>query len=204
MSHVEQQDLPLFPLRTVLYPGGELSLRIFEPRYIELVTQSIRNGQGFGICPILNGNEAGTPATTYDVGTLATITDWDQGKDGLLSIVVEGSRRFHLHGRRINERGLLVGSVSWFEASGKFTLDSRHQYLSELLHGLSELVPIAPTQSGNQLSAAESLVYRLTERLPLALEQQTALLKLPSLAAQLEFCEERVAHLIKQSNTKLH
>lgn len=58
--------LPLFPLGTVLFPGADLSLRIFEPRYLDLVRSCCREGSGFGVCAILDGCEVGAPATSMD------------------------------------------------------------------------------------------------------------------------------------------
>ena len=59
-------SLPLFPLGTVLFPGADLSLRIFEPRYLDLVRACCRDDSGFGVCAILAGHEVGAPATSMD------------------------------------------------------------------------------------------------------------------------------------------
>ena len=69
-------EVPLFPLSTVLYPGGQLQLRIFEPRYLDLVRECTRTGSAFGVCLILEGREVGVPALPAAVGTLAHITDF--------------------------------------------------------------------------------------------------------------------------------
>ena len=81
--------VPLFPLSTVLYPGGPLPLRIFEPRYLDMISDCLKNDRPFGVLLIRSGSETG-PATTYEVGTLARITDWYQGSDGLLGITAVG------------------------------------------------------------------------------------------------------------------
>ena len=91
---VNQDDIPLFPLNAVLFPGGTLSLRIFEPRYLDLVRDCTRSNSGFGVCLILAGREAGEPATPAAVGTLAHIEDFYSLPDGLLGIRARGSRRF--------------------------------------------------------------------------------------------------------------
>ena len=76
-------EIPLFPLRTVLYPGGPLPLRIFEPRYLDMISRCLKNDAPFGVVLIREGSEIG-PATTYEIGTLAKIIDWYQGSDGVL------------------------------------------------------------------------------------------------------------------------
>ena len=90
-------DLPLFPLANVLFPGGHLPLRIFEPRYIDLVRECARTGRGFGVCLILEGREAGQPAIPAAVGTLATITDFHTREDGLLGIDAIAENYWHIH-----------------------------------------------------------------------------------------------------------
>jgi len=77
----------------VLFPGGPLPLRIFEQRYLDMISSCLKNDSPFGVLLIREGAEVG-PATTYDVGTLARITDWYQGSDGLLGVTATGSRRF--------------------------------------------------------------------------------------------------------------
>src|SRR5690606_18317677 len=80
------ETLPLFPLNTVLLPGAALGLRVFEPRYLDLVRECGRRGSGFGVCLIAEGAEAGAPATPEDCGTEARIEDFDTGPDGLLHL----------------------------------------------------------------------------------------------------------------------
>ncbi len=196
--------LPLFPLQTVLFPGSELRLRIFEPRYLELVRNSLRAGTCFGIPPIRRGNEAGTPATPYGVGTLARITDWDQGADGLLGIVVEGSERFQIIDTQIGSSGLLMAEVHWLPTPKPAAVPLPFQYLGDLLQSLLEFMPIAATAASATLGAGELLAYRLAERLPLDLEQRADLLAMDSTERQLAFCEEQVERLIKRTPTGLH
>ena len=87
-------EIPLFPLGTVLFPGGPLPLRIFETRYIDLVRRCLRDGSGFGVVLIREGVEAGGPAPTFDVGTYARIADSSQRPDALLGIRAAGDRRW--------------------------------------------------------------------------------------------------------------
>ena len=84
--------LPLFPLNTVLFPGGPLSLRIFEPRYLDMVRRCLKERGGFGVVLILEGLEAGVVGRVADTGTSARIVDFDTLPDGLLGIVCVGER----------------------------------------------------------------------------------------------------------------
>ena len=91
-----RSTIPLFPLNTVLFPGGPLKLRIFEPRYVDMIGRCMREDTGFGVALIIEGVEAGGPARTANVGTLARIVDFEQLKDGLLGITAHGGERFRI------------------------------------------------------------------------------------------------------------
>jgi Lon protease-like protein len=106
-------EIPLFPLITVVFPGGPLPLRIFETRYIDLVRRCMRDGSGFGVVLLREGAEVGVPAVTYDVGTYARIVDFSQQPDGLLGIRATGERRFRILERRRARDGLNLADVEW-------------------------------------------------------------------------------------------
>ena len=103
-------ETPLFPLRTVLYPGGPLPLRIFEPRYLDMISRCMREDEPFGVLLIRDGSEIGG-AKTYRVGTLAKIIDWYQGSDGLLGVTAIGTNRFRCNVDRRQPDGLLIGEI---------------------------------------------------------------------------------------------
>jgi hypothetical protein len=103
-SDVEVQSVALFPLHTVLFPEGPLALRVFEPRYLDLVSECLRNEQPFGVCLIQSGQEAGQAANPHLTGTFARIIDWQRGDDGLLSIKARGEQRFRVQDTRIERK----------------------------------------------------------------------------------------------------
>jgi uncharacterized protein len=131
-------SLPLFPLRTVLMPGGVLGLRIFETRYLDLVRDCARDGSGFGVCLILEGEEAGTPALPAAFGTEAKIEDFDRTADGLLALRVRGVRRFHVRSTRVRDNGLIVGTVEWCEPDADDELRPEHALLGTILQRILE------------------------------------------------------------------
>lgn len=104
-------QIPIFPLGTVLFPGGRLPLRIFETRYMDMVRSCMRNGTPFGVCRITAGNEVGKPADHEAVGCQARIIDWDMKDVGVLRITVLGSERFRVLERTIAADGLISASV---------------------------------------------------------------------------------------------
>ncbi len=105
------KDLPLFPLGTVLFPGGLLPLRIFEQRYLEMAKACLRGGAPFGVCLIREGAEVGVPATPEAVGCLARLVQWDMQQLGLPQILVQGAQRFRILERRLQGDGLARASI---------------------------------------------------------------------------------------------
>lgn len=170
--------LPLFPLHAVLLPGAGLDLRVFERRYLDLVRDCGRNGHGFGICLILEGEEAGQPATPVAYGTEAVIEDFDTGRDGLLALRVRGARRFHVLRTRVRDNGLVVGEVQWSPPDPDDELQPQHGLLGTLLQSLLEQVGADMTRiSPAQLDNAAWVGWRLAELLPLSPQQRVALLQ---------------------------
>lgn len=174
-----QRELPLFPLRAVLFPGGLLSLRIFERRYLDLVRDCARGGTGFGVCLLLEGGEAGVPAAASAAwGTEARIVDFDTLPDGLLGITVRGRRRFHVERTRVRDSGLIVGEVDWFPSECGTPVQPEYGLLALLLAQLIDRFggphATAPQECYDD---ADWIGWRLGELLPLSLPQRQALLQ---------------------------
>ena len=134
-------ELPLFPLQTVLLPDGLLALRVFEPRYVDMVARCLRGANRFGVVAIREGAEVGA-STTYDHGTSAEIVDWHQEQAGLLGILAVGREPFRLLATRRERDGLYVGSVEWLESTPAQKLTAAHAPLAALLEKLIEPLPL--------------------------------------------------------------
>lgn len=112
------EPLPLFPLRTVLFPGGSLALRVFEARYLDLMSRCLREGCGFGVVCLKQGSEAGRSEQAIrleTVGTLAHLTLVDADEPGLLSVNCVGGSRFGYASLRCQPDGLWLadGVTLW-------------------------------------------------------------------------------------------
>ena len=132
-------ELALFPLRSVLFPGGSIRLRIFEPRYLDMVSRCLREDSGFGVVLIREGAEVGPTAVTYGVGTLARIADWYRMSDGLLGITARGTERLRLRAVRRQPDGLLVGDVTLLGPEREAQLEARHTAAIAALQALRAL-----------------------------------------------------------------
>ncbi|MDZ7747852.1 MAG: LON peptidase substrate-binding domain-containing protein [Halofilum sp. (in: g-proteobacteria)] len=108
----ETYRLPLFPLSSVVLPGGLFALRLFEARYLDLVSECLRNDSGFGICLVRQGGEAGEAALPYGTGTEVRIVDWDRQPDGLLGITVAGQHKIRVHDLDVEANQLVVAQVT--------------------------------------------------------------------------------------------
>jgi len=177
-------ELPLFPLPTVLFPDGLLALRVFEPRYLDMVARSLRGANRFGVVAIREGAEVGA-ATTYDCGTSAEIVDWHQEPGGLLGILAAGREPFRLLATRRERDGLYVGSVAWLDRVPPRSLAPAHAPLVALLKRLIEPIP---TYRGvaTSFEDADWVGGRIVELLPLELTLKQSLLETRDPIARLD------------------
>lgn len=171
-------SIALFPLQTVLLPGASLGLRVFERRYLDLVRDCLRGDRGFGVCLILDGAEAGPPATPAAFGTEATIEDFGTGADGLLTVRIRGGRRFRVRGSRVRDNGLVVAEIDWRDPDPDAVVQPQHALLAVLLQRILE-------QAGGEHAKAPParfddaawIGWRLAELLPLGDQQRQELLQ---------------------------
>ncbi|TAL90523.1 MAG: peptidase S16 [Rhodanobacter sp.] len=172
-------DMPLFPLASVLFPGGLLHLRIFEPRYLDLVRECTRNGSPFGVCLILAGHETGAPAVPAAIGTLARISDFHRDEDGLLSIVAEGGARFRVARSRVRADGLVRGDAKLWSGEPEVEVPVEFALLQSILERLIEtMAPPWRLAPRSNYEDASWLGFRLAELLPLDRSEQQRMLEL--------------------------
>jgi uncharacterized protein len=105
-----EQLLALFPLKTVLFPGGTLPLHIFEPRYRQMISRCIQLKQAFGVVLIRDGDEVGGTAEPYEIGTTAVIQNVLRWPDGRMLLSAQGERRFRIL-QIVQQEPYLVASV---------------------------------------------------------------------------------------------
>lgn len=172
-------ELPLFPLGTVLYPGGQLSLRIFESRYLDMVRECARTGGPFGVSLILAGHKAGAPAVPAAVGTLARIIDFHNREDGLLGILAEGGERFRVTRTRVRSDGLVRGDIELWPAEPALEVPVEFALLPSILERLVETIgPQWRDAPKQRYDDATWVGYRLAELLPLQNDERQRMLEL--------------------------
>lgn len=187
--------IPLFPLRTVLFPGGPLRLRIFETRYLDMVSRCLREDSGFGVCLIRRGHETGRPAEPHEVGTLARIVDWSRCADGLLGLVAIGEQRFRIRATEVGSNALLWGEVEVLEDTARYTLPEQGPELLRMLDEILRLPGLGYEHITRDERNALWLGCRLAEILPLDLPQRQRLLELDDPLDRLRALQARVPGL---------
>lgn len=171
---------PLFPLHTVLFPGGLLPLRIFETRYIDMVRTALRTDTPFGVVLLKQGSEvlsSGTqdpPAAFHSIGCMARIIDTDLAADGMLQILCQGTQRFVAQQTELAADGLWLGQCSPLDAATLCPTDALLQRMQRLL---SRLLPADdPALAASSFEDPVWLMYRLLERLPVKLADRQRVL----------------------------
>ena len=182
-------NVPLFPLSTVLYPGGPLPLRIFEPRYLDMISDCLKNDKPFGVLLIRSGSDTG-PATTYEVGTLARITDWYQGSDGLLGITAVGEQRFRLISVKRRSDGLNIGEIELLEPEDHHSLPEEYKPLANILAGVLDDLGRLYESLDRQYDDAGWVGYRFAEILPITPEQKQSCLEANDVMQRLDLVQE--------------
>ena len=179
-------SIPLFPLNTVLFPGGVLPLRIFEPRYLDMVSECLKTDSGIGVVLIRNGREIGEVADFHEVGTLCNIRYWHKRPDGLLGVTLQGEQCFRVLSTQVRPNQLIVAEAELIPDAPSIPVTEKHQQLVDLLKQIiNQLEPPYSTLT----PAYEDAVWvsaRLVELLPIDLPAKQDLLMTEDVAQRLD------------------
>ena len=201
MSLPENADviarLPIFPLGTVLFPGGRLPLRIFEARYMDMVRNCMRDSAPFGVCRITRGGEVGEPAEHERIGCLGRIADWDMAQPGVLQIMLLGDRRFQINDERIEKDGLITARVELINDDALFAVPDEFRESAELLRKIlidlesrSDESEHNPVASPYQFDSCAWVANRLCELLPIPIGAKQKLMELNDPASRLSLVQQ--------------
>jgi Lon protease-like protein len=189
--------LPLFPLHTVLYPGGRLPLRIFEQRYIEMAKACLRDDSSFGVCRIVRGDEVmpkgGAAPEFAKIGTLARIESWDMPEQGILHVSAAGGARFEVRSHFVARDGLVVAELATLAPEARMALDRRFESLAQLVEALAARASPHQFPAERSYDDASWVGYRLCELLPLPLPVKQNLLEINDAEARLTTVQEFLA-----------
>lgn len=178
-------EIPLFPLRLVLFNRSLFELEIFEPRYLRMVRRAISNDTGIGVVFLLQGSEVfiktDDPFELATVGTLTSIKHHEPLTDSRVLIVVEGGAKFRLHSTWIEDDHLHMGLVDILRDDPQLPLRSKDQDLAELFNRMNDLrMSEGHSKMNIEENSASALSYRLSEILPMSMEFRQSLLEIDS------------------------
>ena len=179
------REMPLFPLGVVLFEGGRLPLRIFEPRYLDMISERMRENSPFGIVLIRSGVDArvGDDASApeiFELGTEARVVDFNALDGGLLGIVVEGGCKFRIHNTWERDDHLLCGLVESLPGEPSAALSEADRPLIDILKALLKHPMVAKLGLEVDLEDGGAVSRRLAELLPVEPEIKQSLLQLGS------------------------
>lgn len=197
------RDVPLFPLNTVLFPGGLLPLRIFEQRYLEMSKDCLRAGTPFGVCLIRDGAEVGTPATHASLGCLARIIEWDMQQLGLLQLLAQGGERFRVLASHARADGLILADIELLAEAADTPMPEKYRACGQLLECIVAEHGERLFAKPFRLDSCAWVGARLAEVLPLPAAARQKLLELDDGVQRLEIIQrllEESALLAKDSD----
>lgn len=194
------QWLPLFPLKTVLFPGGTLPLRVFETRYVDMVRERMKADAPFGVVAIRVGAELGQAAEPHAIGTLAHIIDWDMPEFGVLLLNTRGGERFRIVETRTLPSQLVEARIEAIAADpatdAGAALPLCANVLRVVIDDLAQRTEanagerfISPIPAPHRLDDANWVANRWSEMLPIPLEEKQRLLEMSDAGARLHRIE---------------
>jgi uncharacterized protein len=191
------RTLPLFPLQAVLFPGGLLSLKVFEARYLDLVSTCLRETKPFGVVALRQGSEvrkAGEPVVLEDIGTTAELLDVDSTQPGILQVRCRGGQRFRTVSREQQSDGLWLARVETMEADDDGVAPG--QAFLETVKGLANAIATLKQQGAEPFlkpfafESAGWVANRWCEILPISIAAKQKLMELPDPQVRLQLVNE--------------
>ena len=196
-------NIPIFPLKSIVLPGGLFPLRIFERRYIDMITKCMKTDKGF--CIALTKTEEPNLYVTdiYEYGSFVKITDWGQLDDGLLSITVEGKNIVKILKSNLNGSGLLNGTIEHLESEKEYMIPQKYLTLSKFYKKIYPGIKNFINFKEERYADASWIGFRLTECLPLDLPTKANLISINNAIDRLEMINTIIHKLYKEEISQL-
>ncbi len=192
---MQPSSIPVFPLHSVLLPGGVLPLRIFEARYLDMISRCLREDSGFAISQIREGSETRGGAVVWPVGARVRIIGWDSLSDGLLGVTVEAVERVRLSGFIEDRSHLLWAHAESLPDDPDRMLPPEFDTLARLLERILKQIGPPFDQLSPRLDDAGWVAGRLTELLPIEPEAKQQLLELSDPLSRLHLLRDAMKAL---------
>jgi uncharacterized protein len=182
-------NVPIFPLNTVLFPGGLLPLRVFEARYMDMTRDCLKRDAPFGVCLIREGSEVGAPALPETIGCLAKILDCDMQQQGILNLRTRGGERFRILEQRTGAQGLTTAEVELIPPETSLPVPAEFASCARLIEMVVADQGKAIFAEPHAFNDASWVGYRLAEILPVPLIARQKLLELTDSLSRLSILQ---------------
>lgn len=194
------ETIPLFPLNSIIFPKGRISLQIFESRYVDLIRECLKQQTGFGVVLIEEGNEVahkGQKLDIHRVGTYCEVVDWNELPNGLLGITVEGKRTFSIIESWREKNNLCMAEINFrtddsTDAEPVQVGDEFKEYV-ELLKGLAAHPMVEDLNIEISFENLREIAWCLAELLPVSNKEKQAILEIRDPIRRLEQIELYIA-----------
>jgi Lon protease-like protein len=193
---ISTTDVPLFPLQAVLFPGGLLSLKVFEARYLDLISTCLRENTPFGVVALRQGGEVrkpGEPVALEETGVMAELIDVDSAQHGILQVRCRGTHRFGVNRMRQQADGLWLAQIEMLDDDeASLPVDA----MIETVRGLANAIATLKQQGSEPFlkpflfDNAGWVANRWCEILPISLAAKQKLMELPDAAVRLQLVDE--------------
>ena len=200
---MNRDECPIFPLKSIVLPGGVFPLRIFERRYLDMVTKCIKEDTGFCIALVQKEDRNKYIDQVYEIMSYVEITDWNKLEDGILGISVEGKSLAKVKKCELNKDNLLIGQVDIVKPEKEFMVPQKYQLLSKFYRKIYPGIKDYIDFKRERYADASWVGYRLTECLPLDLQTKASLISLDDAILRLEKIYDIVNKLYKKEIKQL-
>ena len=200
-NHLE--NAPIFPLRSIVLPGGLFPLRIFERRYLDMVTTCIKNNEGFCISLVKKEEPDLYVKDVFEYGSWVEITDWNKLQDGLLGITVEGKNIVKILNTSLDKENLLRGKIKKLDLEKEYLIPQQYLVLSKFYKKIYPNLKDFMSFKQERFSDASWIGYRLTELLPIELELKADLISTSDAIERLKKINQIMTSLYGDEFTKV-
>ena len=185
-------DIPIFPLKSIILPGGQFPLRIFERRYLDMIRDSLKTNSGFVIA--LTKKDADYISSVHDYACYVEIVDWSQLDGGLLGITVEGKSLVTLSNCKLDETNLLRGDAQQIKSSIDHLIPQKYQILSKFYRKIYPEIKAYIFHNKSKYNDANWIGFRLIECLPIEISDKADLIATNEPLDRLE----KILHIVKR------
>ncbi len=197
MADSMMKSVPLFPLNALVCPRGRIPLRVFETRYLDMVSRCLREQSGFVIVMLREGDEVGKGnGEFYQVGTLVRIVDFGQSDAGVLDITCEGLYRVSILSSHQQRDGLWLGDIQRSCEESFIALPDQYEDLKAVLKALVQHPMVEELNLDIDYHDGRQVGWRLTELLPLDNWQKQHLFEMDDTLSRLQTLSDQLSMMV--------